>query len=231
MATRFMVIADSHGDMVDEQAARRAREFVADYKPDIRVHLGDAWDLRSMRAGATDDEKNLGDLNADIEAGLELFGWYRPTHFLWGNHEKRIENASRGYGNSAVVAAYVVDKVADALEACETRRYCKRTGVLTIGDTRLLHGYRHGETAPKWHAAQYGKSLIGHIHRVEMSTFPRVEGTARCWSIGCLCRLDMPYNEAHAGTLSQAHGFAYGEIKNGRLLINQAYSEAGDWNV
>jgi len=52
---RFVVIADNHGDMVDEVAGRALESFLSDFDPEVRVHAGDNWDFRNLRRGATDD--------------------------------------------------------------------------------------------------------------------------------------------------------------------------------
>jgi predicted phosphodiesterase len=54
---RFVVVADSHGDMLDPEVAKALFAFLEDWKPEIRVHAGDAWDFRNLRRGAHDDEK------------------------------------------------------------------------------------------------------------------------------------------------------------------------------
>lgn len=228
---RWMAIADSHGDMADPQAVKRARDFMDEYRPEVRVHLGDAWDLRAMRAGADSDDQNLEDLNADLDAGMELMAWYKPTHFLHGNHEFRIDKTINGYGRGAIVAKYVTEKIAGALEGVETYPYSKRRGVLRLADTAMVHGYGHGQYAPKQHAAAYGKCLMGHIHTTCIMRAPSVPEPSTCYSIGCLCRLDMTYNECHLNTLGQTQGFAFGTIKGGRLMVQLAWCEGGEWNV
>ncbi len=45
--TRFIAFGDNHGDMVDPEAQDALLEFIKDYKPTVRVHLGDAFDFRS----------------------------------------------------------------------------------------------------------------------------------------------------------------------------------------
>ena len=226
-----MAIADSHGDMADPAAVARAREFCGDYKPELRIHLGDCWDLRAMRAGATDDDQNIDDLNDDIEAGCELLSWYEPTHFLHGNHEHRIAKMLGSYGRAAIVAQYVHEKILVALGGAQCTPYCKRNGAVRLYDTTLVHGYGHGQYAPKEHAATYGKCLMGHIHTRLVMQAPGIPEPKTCYSIGCLCKLDMQYNAAHIKTLGQTHGFAFGSIRRGLMMVQLAWAEGGVWNV
>ena len=54
---RFVVAGDSHGDQVDAETERALFAFIADFKPQLRIHAGDNWDFRNLRRGASDDEK------------------------------------------------------------------------------------------------------------------------------------------------------------------------------
>ena len=49
--TRFVAFGDNHGDMADHEATDALCEFIKDYKPTVRVHLGDCFDFRSLRRG------------------------------------------------------------------------------------------------------------------------------------------------------------------------------------
>ena len=67
--TRWMAIADTHGDMCHYPGLRAALEFAESWwKPTIRIAMGDHFDLRRMRKGAGDDEDKL---NEDVTAGLD----------------------------------------------------------------------------------------------------------------------------------------------------------------
>jgi hypothetical protein len=57
--TRFVAFGDNHGDMADENAVEALVEFIKDYKPTVRVHLGDCWWLR-IRRRKTNIVHNLG---------------------------------------------------------------------------------------------------------------------------------------------------------------------------
>jgi hypothetical protein len=70
--------------------------------------------------------------------------------------------------------------------------------------------------------------MMGHLHRVERVQVNGIEDRiGMC--IGCLCRLDLPYNAASLNTLQQRHGFAYGFIINGRAVVFQAQPVGGVW--
>ena len=90
---RFVICADSHGDMVDPVASKALFAHIADWKPQIRIHLGDAFDFRNLRRGASDEEK-AHSLQDDWDAGSDFlrkfFDGGKQNHFLRGNHDERL---------------------------------------------------------------------------------------------------------------------------------------------
>lgn len=228
--TRFVACSCTHGDMADTGAVAKFRAFVDDYKPAIRVHLGDAVDLRWLRQGAGDDERR-DDVDADFEAGCEFLRWYEPTHYLLGNHEYRlVKGAQSSWGALRRLCDDLLEQLREAAGKAQIAPYCKRNGVVRIGDLACVHGYSHGKNATERHANAYGNVIMGHTHsisRVPVEGVPPKEGR----SIGCLCRLDLPYNAAILGALRHQHGFVYGETDGERTWVFQAESQDGAWNV
>jgi predicted phosphodiesterase len=226
---RFVVCADTHGDKSDPSALAAFRSFVDDFKPNHRIHAGDVFDLRWLRRAASDEEK-YDDVTADLEAGMDLLAWYKPTAMVWGNHDARLARASEdASGATRELARLLIDKVADSLPAgCEVRPYDKRHGVYRLADWSIVHGFNSGATAVRTSAATYGNVMMGHLHRVERVQVNGIEDrVGMC--IGCLCLLDLPYNAASLNTLQQRHGFAYGFIVNGRAVVFQAQPVNGVW--
>ena len=208
---RFVAVFDNHGDMVDAKALAAFREFVKHWKPEVRIHGGDCFDLRALRKGASKDEE-FEDLAPDIEAGLDFLSWYKPTHFLRGNHDERLWDAASGKNPIAArFAALTIEEVMDALGGAKMYPYCKRNGVMRLGHLKVIHGYHSGVTAARQAAQVYGSVLLGHVHTVDQYSIPGVERRIGR-SCGCLVKLDMPYNRAQANTLRQSHGWGYGFI-------------------
>ena len=87
--TKFVFATDSHGDMQDDASVAMFFKFMAEWKPAIRVMGGDAFDLRPLRKGASEDEKRES-IRADIIAGKKFLKRMQPTHFLRGNHDERL---------------------------------------------------------------------------------------------------------------------------------------------
>lgn len=92
-----------------------AAAWIVEHKPDVIVHLGDHWDMPSLSAyDAPGSMKMEGArYESDVEAGNDAFRllsspvqaeidrlkrgkrkqWNPERHFLFGNHEQRIERA------------------------------------------------------------------------------------------------------------------------------------------
>lgn len=226
---RFVVISDTHGDNIDPGAFEAAKSFVDEFKPDHRIHAGDVFDLRWLRRAATDEEK-YDSVTADIEFGLSLLTWYKPTAVVWGNHDARLQRAMEdASGATRELARLLTDNIADALPAkCLTFPYDKRKGVYRLGDWSIIHGFSSGATAVRQAASAYGNVMMGHLHRVERAQVNGIEDRiGMC--IGCLCKLDLPYNAASLNTLQQRHGFAYGFVVDGRVVVYQAQPVNGVW--
>jgi predicted phosphodiesterase len=87
-----MAIGCSHGNRANRDALAAALLFREQYKPDEVIHLGDAYDLASLRAGSLanpDDSDHADDYLDDIECGREFLNALRPTVFILGNHDQR----------------------------------------------------------------------------------------------------------------------------------------------
>src|SRR6056297_3489052 len=90
---KILIVADSHGDMIDDRTRQAVLSFKRSYKPDIIIHLGDAWDFRPLRRGASIEEKSesMMDDYAHGETFLKaLFSGDQNNYFLMGNHDDRI---------------------------------------------------------------------------------------------------------------------------------------------
>jgi hypothetical protein len=228
-AQRFVACFDTHGDKAHAPTVKVFREFCKHWKPTIRVHGGDAWDFRWLRQSCSDKEKSES-VKADFEAGIEFLSWYKPTHFLRGNHDERLVDAlDSTNGALKELAESWVDRIAVTLAGAKAYPYDKRLGACRIGDYTFCHGYAHGLGATRRMALAYGNVIHGHVHRNDVVTVEGVE-PKRGYSIGCMCELDLGYNRATLGTLAQAHGFCYGLLtQRGKLVVWQAQEVDGTW--
>lgn len=212
---RFLLGSDNHGDESDEHSVKAILEFKKDFKPDIVVHLGDNWDFRNLRRGASDDEK-AESLSEDWEAGSQFIsaflGGARKAYFLRGNHDERLwmfrESATGLLRDYAADGIKRVEGICRQLKA-KMLPYDSALGVLKLGHLSLLHGYHAGINAASMHARVYGNCVFGHVHSQEVSAVASLE-PAEARSIGCLCNRDMNYINAKTGKLRWAQGWGYG---------------------
>lgn len=214
-AQRFIVASDSHGDMQDDRSVAALWEFMADWKPTIRVHAGDAWDFRNLRRGASDEEK-AGSLADDWQAGTDFLSRYfdggKQNHFLRGNHDERLWHFAgsatgllRDYANDGI------KRVEGLMRKCRANMlpYDAALGVLALGRLSVVHGYHAGAGAARMHAAIYRNVIFGHVHTIESAPVPSLE-PAEARSIGCLCKRDMDYINGKTAKLRWGQGWAYG---------------------
>lgn len=213
---RFVVAGDNHGDQVERVASTALLAFCRDFRPDIAVHLGDCWDFRNLRKGASDDEK-AASLEDDWDAGRDFLRSFlqhgKTTRvFLRGNHDERLwDFRESATGLLRDYAADGIKRVEDTVRQAKAKMlpYDSELGVYELGSLSLLHGYHHGVGACRQHANIYGNCLFGHVHTIESAPVPsRKPAEAR--SIGCICRRDMTYVNRKTAKLRWGQGWAYG---------------------
>lgn len=232
MWDRFVFMTDNHGDKQDPKAIKIASKFLGLWKPTIRIHGGDNWDLRPLRRGAGEEEKRES-MTSDFEAGEKWLKIMKPTHFQRGNHDERLwDLAAENRGPLSDHARYLITRADKIFKGYETRvlPYQKRTGVLTIGKLRTIHGYAHGVNAARRSALSYGTVLMGHAHSIQSSSIEGIDNRVG-HIVGCLCLLDMDYNRATMASLVHRHGWRYGVIhrKTGVFFSWQAEEINGIW--
>lgn len=213
---RFVVASDNHGDEFDPETAKALRDFLKDFKPEIRVHAGDNWDFRNLRKGASDDEK-AHSLEDDWEAGTEwlrnYFDGAKEGYFLRGNHDERIwKFRDSATGLLRDYAADGIKRIERIVAQAKVKMlpYDSRHGVLRLGHLRVIHGFFAGMGAARRHSIAYGNCLFGHTHATDSAPVESIEGPAEARGIGCCCKIDMSYNQHLVGKLRHDNAFAYG---------------------
>ncbi len=215
-ARRFIIAGDSHGDMLDPNCAKAISSFMADWKPEVRIHSGDLFDFRNLRRGASDDEKTSS-LSDDWEAGSDFarqfFDGGKENHLLRGNHDERLWELTRS--ENGLLRDYAIDgvkRVDFLMRKCRSKMlpYDSRLGVLDIGHLRVIHGFRCGAGAATAHARIYRNCFYGHTHDMSVSPVENLNGPAEARGIGCLCKIDMHYNSRQTNKLRHQQGWVYG---------------------
>ena len=207
---RFIFASDNHGDMCDPNAIKALKYFMREFKPDVRIHGGDCFDLRCLRRGAGDDELHE-DLGADIDAGCDFLRWFKPTHWLLGNHDARVIDCINSYNPvmRRLASQLWENEIKPAYGKAQVFPYDKRDGVLKMGTLSFIHGYSSGMYTARRIAEIYGNVVQGHCHCSDSFSIPGLNPRVGHIS-GCLCKLSMTYNRTHLNTLRQSNGFIYG---------------------
>lgn len=228
---RWVAAFDNHGDAQDADAVAAFHDFCKDFKPAVRIHGGDCFDLRWLRRAATDDEK-MEQVKADFEAGLDFVCKFKPTVFLQGNHDKRLwetldSNAAQGAHRH--LAGQWIDRLEVALGGSPIVMWCKRRGLYQHGSFRFAHGYAAGVNALRTMTTTYGNICMGHIHRDDSVSVQGVP-SKRGYASGCLCDLNMEYTRGQIGALAHSHGWLYGwKSPSGDTVVMQPRLAEGRW--
>lgn len=235
---RFVFATDSHGDLVDPTFAPVFRDFCRDFRPDIVIHGGDAFDFRFARRGvSSDDIDSTEGLKADLEAGEQtlstVFSFGSIRIFLPGNHDFRLNRIASRHSQGFVreSAQSLLDRISARLRRLKAKVFeyssNPRRGVFRLGRLLACHGYATGLNCLRKHAETYcggdGVILIGHIHRdgferISATTVPdhfepdRYSHGAECHSAGTL--IDLASNE---------QGLEYADQRIGSLAWTQSF--------
>jgi predicted phosphodiesterase len=215
---RFVAVADSHGHLIDNVTRKALLDFVSDYKPSIRLHLGDMFDFSPLRKGASEEERAQS-LEEDYLAAEDFLADYfkggKHNVALFGNHDARLfelEHSSNG-----VLRDYAKANTSRVLKIlgqhkAATLPYDSRKGIYRLGDLNCLHGYFAGKSAAINHARVYGNCIYGHTHTIESAAVENLEQPSTANGIGCLCTVDMNYNSRMPNKLRQSNGWFAGVI-------------------
>jgi predicted phosphodiesterase len=236
---KFVFASDLHGCKLHQPTVDRLFKFMEDFGPDIVIFGGDLIDFAPFRRGATKDETEQS-TDMDVHSGWQFFEQYfdrkadvRINHD--GNHDYRLEElAMKATGVAGDWARAGVDdkRFRHKRLKVDNLPYHNRKGIYQLGHLKTLHGFHAGLTAARQHALVYGACLFGHTHtRDEAATAGIDRRVAR--GAGCLCELDLDYNNRNTGSLRQAHGWLYGHISSdtGEYFVSAAEERSGVWNI
>ncbi len=233
---KFVYASDNHGDKVDKKAAEALFAFCKEFKPDVRIHGGDCYDIRPYRKSADAEEKNQS-LKDDIKWGNWFVQNYKPTVFMMGNHEYRLyEGVENNTGRKQELIQETLDDIKAVLRANGCKKiipYHADKGVYTLGKVRTCHGYKCGKNAVEEHAIHYadrgGAVIIGHVHSMQMVTAQRWGGCVG-FTGGCLCLKDeMSYAQNRFATSKWGTGWLYGYVEGNNWKIWQAHKVGKKW--
>jgi hypothetical protein len=232
---KFVVCGDSHGSLVCEKSKKKFLDFVDDWKPHHRIHLGDLWDFSPLRKGASQEEKADG-IADDYVAGIEFLDEYKPHFLTLGNHDDRI------WMHSTHCADGIMRERCSQLAEASENEFKKRkiqwvpyhvTRYLQMpeGGPKLIHGFRATMYPAKAHFENWGPSICGHVHKPDTYVARHIDGQAS-YSVGCLADIGkMSYADRTPAKLAWRKGWLYDMInaKTGAWNAWHVIEEGGQW--
>jgi hypothetical protein len=229
--TKFLYLPDPHGFAVDPGAWKVAMKFKLDYQPDRVVIGGDFMDLRALRKGACDDDLTE-QVRPDFDKGIELLNESEATDVILGNHDDRLWQVANSSGVASEFCKYLVEK----LEWWARDRGIdlvpyRADSYLELGpQLKALHGNCANVHSAMKMAQVYGCCVFGHVHRIQYFRANAID-RREAWACGCLCDIFQGYNKSRQATLSQEHGFAYGEYCDTTFDVQIAQKRNGTWRI
>lgn len=231
MWTTCLFITDTHGELIDEDYKGYVLEWIKQNKPKRIFHLGDVFDFKSIRKGASAEERSHS-LSTDIKAGLNFIRKVQEAStksnleaITWGNHDYRLfalANSNKD-GLEYDYARMLVKEIQNTVKKikCKEREYDVERGWYEIAPGRLIgHGYASTIQPARTACQHWGSTITGHVHRFDSFVNDDL-GRNESYVIGAGCQIAQDYNRTHRRRLSHSVGFGWGVVN----------SRTGDWLI
>ena len=236
-----MAIGCSHGNRANQDALAAALLFRERFKPHEVIHLGDAYDLASLRSGSLRDPQDsdqADDYLDDIQEGAKFLDELRPTVFTMGNHDERAKKYLNHH--NAVVRGFaeaVWERMLKPIEKhCHT--FIKYNDALDrsfyrVGGFKWGHGVLFGENFIRDSAETFGNCVVAHAHRAGQAT-GRTQSSPLGICVGTLADIPaMDYASKRRSTLAWSHGVVFGEYTetSAQLYLHQWPQNEQKWTL
>lgn len=236
--TKFLAVGCSHGTHISQEAREAVLQFQKRYKPEEVIHLGDAIDCTSLRAGAIKDSisgDHSADLADDFESGICFLKELSPTIYMMGNHENRLYALAQ---SSSAVISFAAEKGIEEIEKVAKKLHCRvfpydiEKGIVVLGGTAFLHGFLHSENAVRDTIESVGRPVVmAHLHRAEIQR-GRMLNSPYGICTGTLANIGaMAYARQRRATLRWGHGFVWGEYSPKGCVAWLATPTGGEWRL
>ena len=215
---RFVIVSDTHGTEIDPVCEEKFFAWLKDWRPELRIHAGDLFDFAALRNGASQEEKAqsmLEDWKAGIDFAKRLFSGGNRKVYLRGNHCERLYDLK--FKSEGVLRDFADQKTRELEQrlrswGVEMLPYDARHGLFKIGKMQVIHGYKSGINATRQHATIYRNVIHGHDHAQGIVPVENLDGPALAMGTGCMCKIDMPYNQRQTNKLRHQQGWVYGTL-------------------
>ena len=230
---RLVIVADNHGNAICKDTEAKLFEVITQFKPDIRIHLGDFMNLNALRLGASNEEKREG-MRDDIQEGLAFLNKFKPDVLTEGNHDWRLTRDLNN--NCAVKREWCEDRIKEIQAVTKSLKtnvfgWGVKRGVYEIAGQKMLHGYANGSaSATRTMAAKFGPCVHGHNHTgdiILMDTYDHQGKFAQ--SCPSMCDNDtMEYQLGQTSSFRHISGFALGlaDMKKNRYYCGYVIKAA-----
>ena len=214
----ILIMGDNHGNLACPETLAVIAHVKREFKPTFRFHLGDNWELASLRKGVDKDsvEADEGAIDSDLRAGQFWLEHFEPTHMAYGNHEARVFDLLHGTDSMKRrrKAESIIAHMNRAVRSAGCRRISEYTvweNFQRIGPAVLGHGFSHGQKAVLQDALEFSGPGdffgMGHIHRMTVVNPQRTKGGLAA-SSGAACRIrDQRYLSKRKASLTHQNGF------------------------
>jgi predicted phosphodiesterase len=213
-----MAVGCSHACYADKDALAASLDFKKRWKPEITIHLGDAIDCTAFM-GSKVNSGDGGEIEPDMESGLEYLKQLRPNVFLWGNHEHRLHRLADSRNEFVKFAALNLIERIDtrlALLKCRSIPYTGNSQSYQLGRVRFMHGTVYSVNATRDHATAFspfnGALVHAHTHRPGAARGRRIDEPMG-YCVGTLTqRGALEYAQTRLATLAWGQAILWGEI-------------------
>ena len=211
---RFWLGFDRHTPEHDPLVDEIVTDFLADFKPHIRVAGGD-WQTVDQASHFNNESKT--DLVDEFQMNQDALKRFGITHYLEGNHEERLQRIG-GALDPRIRSCVNLKKNLDLVKlGIRLLPYHPRKGILKIGELKILHGFWANEYMAKKTAGVYGTCVFGHGHRFQTFQSKQAFHDRVGFAIGMMGKVSPSWIE-HRAPMGWAQGFAFGYLHRGGLF-------------
>jgi hypothetical protein len=213
--SRYVVLPDTHGELVDRPALECALRAIEIIKPTGIIFLGDIGEWSSINHHRPKVEKMpASELSHGVRRDARMVRKYvldpideacdkagvKDKYMLEGNHDRWLEffvDAYPDYADTTFDEAtgYRFDQIFDWKRRNWKVEPCGK--LLKIGELHFYHGHLYGGIHhARNHLMRMGVNIVyGHWHDFQAVHITHVDGPKGAYSLGCLKNIDPDANQ------------------------------------
>ncbi len=229
---RFVCLPDSHGYLIDNEAAEAALAFVRFYRPVRVILLGDHVDFAAI-SRFDKPPSDIARIGEDLDACRAFMAKVRASapdariHYLKGNHEARFARFLWKHQEVAALFQAQGMDLPNLIGLGDFNIEWEETGALEITPALIVkHGHvvrqRSGYTATGELERNGISGISGHTHRLGQ-VYKRNRAGMMTWvESGCLCKYDPDYMEGQLSDWQQGISFGTVSLRGKGFTVHTA---------